>query len=517
MKFFVISDLHIGGKFNEEMYIKGVDILNKTDADYFICVGDLTDQGTVAEYELITKKYLPMIKKDILLVPGNHDAKNVGYVLWEEYIGPRYFAITDEDNKLRILGLDSNEPDMNSGRMSKRAIARIYDEFRDLPDEWLKVLVFHHQTLPIKFTGRERSALIDAGDVIKAILDCNVDLVINGHRHISNVYQMTDGDISTLIVNAGTISCRKTRYREEYTVTQICIDKIQTEATVEIMKLNNNASKWETKFRGNIQTLGKPTGDMQLLSTIVQIGNTDFSDNNFSIDSYISAIQVINSMHADVIIHTGDITGNSYKEQFELAEKMLNLINKPVIMVPGPKDSYPLGFELYEQYFGDPNPNFEDDYVKILGFDSCVLDEKIGRLGRSKSSQFLNELKGTDKVGIIFFHHSIIPLPRSKHESELQDAGDVLATIVENNIDLVLTGAKNRAQAWQVDNTVFINSGTISSKNIVTEMGNSFNIIQIYKTNFGRYYVIDEYFIKTGDLKPLGRMHLKPEINVEKK
>lgn len=499
------------------MFIKGVDILNSTEADYFICAGDLTDQGTVAEYELATKKYLPMIKKDILLVPGNHDAKNVGYILWEEFIGPRYFTQNDDENKVRILGLDSNEPDMNTGRMSKHAIQRIYHEFRDLPEDWLKVLVFHHQTLPIKFTGRERSALIDAGDTIKAILECNIDLVINGHRHISNVYSMTDGDITTLIINAGTISCRKTRYREEYSVTMIEIDKNQTQAKVEIMKLNKSPLSWELKFLGDIQQLGRPEGDMKLLATIVQIGNTEFSESRFSQESFVSAVQVINSMRADLVVHTGDITGGSYIGEFEIAIKMLNLINKPKIIVPGPKDSYPLGFEVYEKYFGEANPRFENENIKLLGFDSCVLDEKIGRLGRSKSSQFLEELKDTDKISIITFHHSIIPLPRSKHESELQDAGDVLATIVENNIDLVMTGAKNRAFAWQVDNTVFINSGTVSSKNIVTEKGNSFNIIQIYETERGYYYQIDEFFINTGERINLGKMHLKPKLKSIKK
>ncbi|MDH5404275.1 MAG: metallophosphoesterase, partial [Candidatus Heimdallarchaeota archaeon] len=85
MKFLVFSDVHIGGKFNEAMFLKGVDIINKTEADYFIFTGDLTDQGTVAEYQLVKNKYLPMFEKEILLVPGNHDVKNVGDLLWEEY------------------------------------------------------------------------------------------------------------------------------------------------------------------------------------------------------------------------------------------------------------------------------------------------------------------------------------------------------------------------------------------------------------------------------------------------
>ncbi|OLS18837.1 MAG: 3',5'-cyclic adenosine monophosphate phosphodiesterase CpdA, partial [Candidatus Heimdallarchaeota archaeon LC_2] len=52
MKFVVFSDAHIGGKFNEETFIEGVKYINEIDADYYIFTGDLTDQGTVFEYEL---------------------------------------------------------------------------------------------------------------------------------------------------------------------------------------------------------------------------------------------------------------------------------------------------------------------------------------------------------------------------------------------------------------------------------------------------------------------------------
>ncbi|MCY3412406.1 MAG: metallophosphoesterase [Candidatus Heimdallarchaeota archaeon] len=511
MKFVVISDLHIGGKFNEAMYIKGVDVLNNTDADYYICAGDLTDQGTVADYELATKKYLPMIKKPIHLVPGNHDAKNVGDILWEEILGPRFFVLTDDEKKVKILGLDSNEPDQNTGRMGDKALSRIYEEFADLDDSWLKVLVFHHQTLPIRFTGRERSALVDAGDTVKAIMDCNVDLVINGHRHISNVYQMTDGDVTTLLVNAGTISCKKTRYREEYSITKISINKKQTNATVEIMQLNEKELVWTNRFNGSIKQPGIPDNllDLKLLRTIVHLGNTDFSNGQFNMDNLVSGIQVINTMNADIVIHTGDVTAHSYKDEFDHAIRMLQLINKPKLIVPGPNDSFPLGYELYEGYFGTKQPTYEDTYIKILGFDTCVLDEKIGRLGRGNTSKIIDELGCTEKIRTVVFHHSIIPLPRSKHESELQDAGDVLASIVDNNIDLVLSGAKNRAMCWQVGNTVFINTGTLSSKNIVTAKGNSFNIIQIYETAIGKFIKIDEFFIESGELEPLGRLHLK--------
>ncbi|MHA2250066.1 MAG: metallophosphoesterase family protein [Candidatus Kariarchaeaceae archaeon] len=508
MKFIAISDAHIGGKFNEEMFKKGVDFVNKTNADYYIFCGDLTDQGTVAEYDLAKNTYLPMFEKELLMVPGNHDAKNVGDLIWQEYIGSRYFVHTDEVNRVRILGLDSNEPDQNTGRMGGKAIDRIYQEFQDLDEDWMKVLVFHHQTLPIKYTGRERSALVDAGDTIKAIMDCNIDLVLNGHRHISNVYRLTDGEINTLVVNVGTISCKKTRYHEEYSVTTVDIDKKQTKAKIDVLLLNHDKPKWVNKFTGAITDLGKPKNIGQRLSTIIQIGNTDFSD-QFDLENFAKASQVINSIDCDLVIHTGDITHGSYRREFELAKTLLSQISKPLIVVPGPRDYYPLGAELYPLYFGDFDPSYEDQNIKVMGFNSCILDEKIGRLGRSRSSQIVDELHKDKRVGVIAFHHTLIPLPRSKHESELQDAGDVLANLVEHHMNLVLTGAKNRSGCWQVDDTIFINAGTLSSHNIVSSRGNSFNIINIFQTDQGKYYKIDEYFVESAEMETIGKFHVR--------
>ena len=508
MKFVIISDTHIGGKFNEEMFNKGVEYVNKIDADYYIMTGDLVDQGTVAEYELVKNKYLPMFKKELLLIPGNHDVKNVGDLLWEEYIGPRFFVHTDEERKIRILGLDSNEPDTNTGRMGEKGIDRIYEEFQELGEEWMKVIAFHHQTLPIKYTGRERSALIDAGDTIKAIMDCNIDLVLNGHRHISNVYKLTDGDYPTLIVNCGTLSCKKTRYKEEYSLTTVEFNPEQSEARVDILKLNHELPMWVSKFRGSTVELGVPDDPGNLIATIVQIGNTDFSNNTFNLENYAKATQLINSINCDLVVHVGDVTAHSYKEEFEQAQALMAQIHKPTIVVPGPNDYFPLGYELFPMFIGDPNPTFENEKIKTLGFNSCILDEKIGRLGRSKSATIVNEFKDKSKVGITCFHHTIVPLPRSKHDSELQDAGDTLAMLADNNVDLVLTGAKNRSGCWQIDNTVFVNAWTVSSKNIVTAKGNSVNIILIYETKQGLYYKIDEYFVENGESEPIGRLHV---------
>ncbi|MFW9931006.1 MAG: metallophosphoesterase family protein [Candidatus Thorarchaeota archaeon] len=507
MRFVGISDFHIGGKFNEKMFKKGIDFVNNTDADYVILGGDITDSGTVANYEL-AKEMLKEIKKPYLMVPGNHDSKNVGDLLWEEIFGPRYFVEINNEKKVKILGLDSSEPDQDTGRLDSKAIERIYLEFRDLDDSWLKVLVYHHQTLPIPYTGRERSALIDAGDAIKAILDCNINLVFNGHRHISNTFRLSDGDdISSLIVNMGTLSCLKTRYREEYSLMVLDIDAKQRNASVSVHLLNsmdNHINKLNFK---NLQGIPKPK-TKDLIATIVQIGTTDFSESKFNLNMFAKGVKSINNIKCDLVVHCGNITGESWLSEFKNAKVMLQQISRPMIILPGPQDTKPLGYELFSNYIGDMNPIFENETLCFLGFNSCLLDDVSGRLGRSNSKLIEEKMSTSNKLNIVAFHHTIIPLPRTRHEAELSDAGDVLAMLTRNKVDLVLTGAKNKPATWQVNDTVFVNTGTISSYNINTSSGNSFNIVSIYQTEKGRYYEIDEVLLSTEQARRIGAYHI---------
>ncbi len=508
MRLVVFSDVHIGGKFNEEMFRKGVDIINSTEADYYLFTGDLTDQGTLHEYKSATEKYLPLIKKPVLYIPGNHDVKNVGDLLWEEFIGPRYFLHNDLDKKVKILGLDSNEPDKNTGRIGEGGIKRIYQEFEGLDDEWVKILAFHHQTLPIRYTGRERSAITDAGDVIKAILDTNVDMVINGHRHISNVYLLSDSDYSTLVVNCGTMSCKKTRYKEEYSVTVIDYDRQMKEAVVKIVKLNETPPRQVTRYTGKTNLSLAPDrvkGMTVPTSRIIQIGNTEFSYDTFDAKAYAKAVTMLNFMNCDLVIHCGDVTNSSFMEEFEMAQVYLNQIKHDMLIVPGPRDYYPLGYEMFRKTFGTTNPMFENTTIKVLGINTCILDESEGRLGRSSLRRIREELSHTNKNSVVAFHHTLIPLPRTRHSAELQDAGDTMAFLIGMGVNLVLTGSKNTSGCWRVGDTIFSNCGTIASKNITSSKGNSFNIIDIYEKPDCKVIVVSEFFVNTGLTQEIGR------------
>ena len=121
MKIAHISDIHCnyGTDFNEKVFEKAVTMVNKLDADIIFVSGDLTTDGLLSEYELAQEK-LKEITGKLVIVPGNHDERNLGFKLFPEFFGNPSFIHTYKD--LTFVGLASSEPDKDDGRLAEEDI-----------------------------------------------------------------------------------------------------------------------------------------------------------------------------------------------------------------------------------------------------------------------------------------------------------------------------------------------------------------------------------------------------------
>lgn len=107
-----ISDLHVcENEFDEDIFMQAVSEINNLQPDMIILTGDITNSGYYAEFQQATK-YLEMFEAPLFAVPGNHDARNLGYQTFEELIGERSWKLTMDGN-LTVIGLDSSSPDEN--------------------------------------------------------------------------------------------------------------------------------------------------------------------------------------------------------------------------------------------------------------------------------------------------------------------------------------------------------------------------------------------------------------------
>jgi len=126
---------------------------------------------------------------------------------FERLIGHRKFIHVDKSGGFAIVGLDSSEPDINDGQIGIDQLDWLRKQMEKLPSDLCKIVTFHHHLLPIPQTGRERNILLDSGDLLRVFTECGVDFVLNGHKHVPNVWMIE----KMVTLNSGTATTRKLR------------------------------------------------------------------------------------------------------------------------------------------------------------------------------------------------------------------------------------------------------------------------------------------------------------------
>jgi 3',5'-cyclic AMP phosphodiesterase CpdA len=198
-----ISDPHVGSPyFVPNLMNRVITELNELAPDVVICTGDLTNEGYRQEYKNWVA-YRERIQSPVFTVTGNHDARNVGYLHFEDLIGPRHWV--NDVKGVRIVGADSSEPDLNEGQIGRERYPWIREQFAGPAD--LKIFAIHHHLIPVPGTGRERSTVTDAGDLLEVLITSGVNIVLSGHKHVPYVWRLEN----MYIANAGTVSSLRLR------------------------------------------------------------------------------------------------------------------------------------------------------------------------------------------------------------------------------------------------------------------------------------------------------------------
>lgn len=200
-----ISDLHCGSRYHiPSLATRVIDELNLLCPDIVVVTGDLTDMGFRHEFEQ-ARNLIDRIACDRRVVLlGNHDARNVGDEHFIELFGGRQADLAHHG--VRVVGIDSSEPDLDTGRIGRERYVWIEERFAHDPEEF-KVVAMHHHLVPVPGTGRERNIVHDAGDLLRVLANNGVDLVLCGHKHVPNVWRLED----MLVVNAGTCCTHRLR------------------------------------------------------------------------------------------------------------------------------------------------------------------------------------------------------------------------------------------------------------------------------------------------------------------
>jgi Icc protein len=203
-----LSDVHVGGsRYRQDLLRSAIDEINAARPNLVVVAGDLTDDGYPDQYPLAKDELAAIACPEIVRVPGNHDARNVGYLRYEDTFGARDSRqrLTCGGLEVALVAVDSSKPDLDEGEIGREHYGWIEEGFAGEAD--LRVFVCHHHLVPIPGTGRERNQVLDAGDVLSLLRRCGVDLVLAGHRHVPYVWPVA----GMLLVHSGTVSTLRTR------------------------------------------------------------------------------------------------------------------------------------------------------------------------------------------------------------------------------------------------------------------------------------------------------------------
>ena len=199
-----LSDIHCGdAHFVPDLMERAIADINAMEPDIVICSGDLTTFGFKEEYAQ-AKRYLDQLTcESFVVIPGNHDSRNVGYVHFENLYGNRNSVL--HKGGISVVAVDSTEPDLDHGQIGRGRYSWIEEQFAPPAD--MRIFVLHHHLLPVPGTGRERNIVYDAGDVIECLQRSGVNLVLSGHKHVPYAWRLEN----LFIVNTGTVSSLRLR------------------------------------------------------------------------------------------------------------------------------------------------------------------------------------------------------------------------------------------------------------------------------------------------------------------
>jgi 3',5'-cyclic AMP phosphodiesterase CpdA len=211
-----LSDVHFGGPLSlpPDMLETIAERVRGIDPDLVVIAGDVTTAGYEWEYAAAAE-WLETIDFPKIVIPGNHDGRNVGRIHFRRHFGDpfsryRQAFVAERAERLRATGftvvaLDSSEPDLDEGRVGEERYPWIRDQFDEADD--IKIVAVHHHLISIPGTGRERNIVHDAGDLLLTLTRHDVDLILSGHKHVPFFWGLN----GMLLCNSGTAGTRRLR------------------------------------------------------------------------------------------------------------------------------------------------------------------------------------------------------------------------------------------------------------------------------------------------------------------
>ncbi len=214
---------------------------------------------------------------------------------------------------------------------------------------------------------------------------------------------------------------------------------------------------------------------------IVQISDLHVGS-QFIESQFRKAAEEINGLRPDVVVVTGDLTNEGIQKEYEKCSSLLSTIRtKKMIAISGNHDYRNTGYLLFRRYFPSQNITELGGDVVLATIGTARPDRNEGEVGYRQNLWLESTLKRyADRVILVAMHHHLVDVPDtgSDHQT-VRDAGDVLRTILDSGVGLVLCGHNHRPWVWDFGKLKVVNAGTVTSERPRGLFENTYNIITI--------------------------------------
>jgi 3',5'-cyclic AMP phosphodiesterase CpdA len=239
------SDVHFGKPYNASVGEAFQVAAQAVPADLIVVSGDLTQRAKVKEFRAARAWLDRLPQVPLVITPGNHDVPlfRVLERVFAPYRNYRTYISDQLDSMTRIPGaivvsLNSTAPlrAIVNGRIDRRQLAFAAQVFREADPSDTRIIVAHHHFAPAP-DYEDDSVMPRAREVLDALTDMQVELILGGHLHRSHVgnsldvYPGADREHGIVIVQSGTTTSHRGRARERaknsFNVVRIAADHLE--------------------------------------------------------------------------------------------------------------------------------------------------------------------------------------------------------------------------------------------------------------------------------------------------
>jgi 3',5'-cyclic-AMP phosphodiesterase len=200
---------------------------------------------------------------------------------------------------------------------------------------------------------------------------------------------------------------------------------------------------------------------------IVQLSDLHCGQQFFLPQHLERAISETNELEPDVVVISGDLTSNGFKDEYVLARDYLNRVECEAMVV-----------------IGDRNSVLRVGSATIVAADSSEPDLDNGQIGRGRYRWIEEQFAADADLRVFVLHHHLLPVPGTGRERNIvNDAGDTLETLQRAEVDLVLAGHKHVPYAWKLENLFVVNAGTVSSSRLRGNGRPCYNVVEVDGTH----------------------------------